>query len=252
MAEDKKKIETKQMAAQEPPRPNRDAYKKAFSEDYPGMDFEDKEARYGRMLDDRNQLRSYRESGKQLNSMLDKHRWLAVVLQELANNPDSNPIEVMAQSGIDINEVMKDDEARQKVSDKLAAYQQKQLDDEKENELREKNLENSAKALQSIGVSAEEVADLWNSFFTDIVDQALSGVVTAETWQMMMKAKNYDADIKTAKEQAAMRARNEKMQNNVKDFKQNLPPTLSQATNQTATPRKKRNDFFSGLSEAGY
>ena len=32
------------------PRPNRDAYKKAFSEDYPDMDFEDKEARYGRML----------------------------------------------------------------------------------------------------------------------------------------------------------------------------------------------------------
>ena len=181
MADKNKKIETEQMAAQEQPRPNRDAYKQAFSEDYPDMDFEDKEARYGRMLEDRSQLRSYRESGKQLNNMLDKNRWLAVVLQELANNPDTNPIEVMAQSGIDINEVMKDDETRQKVSDKLAAYQQKQLEDEQENEQRQKNFENSAKALKSIGVSEEEATNLWNSFFSDIVDQALMGVVTADT-----------------------------------------------------------------------
>ena len=184
MAEDKNKMETEQMAATEQPRPNRDAYKKAFAEDYPDMDFEDKEARYGKMLDDRNQLRKYRDSGNQLNGILDKNRWLAVVLQELANNPETNPIEVMAQSGIDINEVMKDEETRQKVSDKLAAYQQKQLDDEKENELREKNLQNSAQALQSIGVTPEEASKLWESFFTDIVDQALSGIVTAETWQM--------------------------------------------------------------------
>ena len=158
----------------------------------------------------------------------------------------------MAQSGIDINEVMKDDETRQKVSDKLAAYQQKQLEDEQENEQRQKNFENSAKELKSIGVSEEEATNLWNSCFSDIVDQALMGVVTAETWNMLMKAKNYDADIKTAKEEAAMRARNEKMQNNVKDWGNKLPPSLSQATNQTASPKRKKGGFFSGLSEAGY
>ena len=42
MADKNKKIETEQMAEQEQPRPNRDAYKQAFSEDYPDMDFEDK------------------------------------------------------------------------------------------------------------------------------------------------------------------------------------------------------------------
>lgn len=252
MAEKDKNIETKGMEAEQPPRPNRDAYKQAFAEDYPDMDFEDKEARYSKMLDDRNQLRNYRESGRQLNDMLNKNRWLAQVLQELANNPDTNPIEVMAQSGIDINEVMKDDETRQKVSDKLAAYQQKQLEDEQENETREKNLENSAKALQSLGLSVEEASEMWNSFFADIVDQALMGIVSPETWTMLTKAKNYDADIKDASEKAAMKARNEKMQNNVKDYKQNLPPTLSQATAQTATPRKRKGGFFSGLSEAGY
>lgn len=247
MAEVKKKTETGGMAAQEQPRPNRDAYKKMFAEDYPDMDFEDKEARYGQMLNDRNQLRNYRESGKQLNSMLDKNRWLAQVLQELANNPDINPLEAIAKSGIDINEAMKDDETRQKVADKLAEYQQKQLEDERENEQRTRNLENSAKALQSIGVTNEEASELWASFFSDIVDQALMGVVTAETWQMLMKAKNYDADIKTAKEQSAMMARNEKMQNNVKNFSQNLPPSLGQGTNQTATARKPKGGFFDDI-----
>lgn len=247
MAEEKKKNETEGMAAQEQPRPNRDAYKKMFAEDYPDMDFEDKETRYGQMLNDRNQLRNYRESGKQLNSMLDKNRWLAQVLQELANNPDMNPLEAIAQSGIDINEAMKDDETRQKVADKLAEYQQKQIEDEMENEQRTKNLENSARALQSIGVTNEEASDMWASFFTDIVDQALMGIVTAETWQMLMKAKNYDADIKTAKEQSAMMARNEKMQNNVKNFSQNLPPSLGQGTNQTATARKPKGGFFDDI-----
>ena len=96
-------------------------------------------------------------------------------------------------------------------------------------------------------MSEEEATNLWNSFFSDIVDQALMGVVTAETWNMLMKAKNYDADIKTAKEEAAMRARNEKLQNNVKDWGNKLPPSLSQATNQTASPKRKKGGLFDNV-----
>lgn len=228
------------------PRPNRDAYKAMYAEDYPESDFEDKEARYGQMINDRKQLRSYRESGARLNGMLDKNRWLARVLQELASNPDMNPIEVIAESGIDISEAMQDEETRKKVADKLAQYQQKQLDDEGEQATRQKNLENSANALKSLGLSEEETNDLYMYFFSDIVDNALSGIVSPETWQMLVKAKNYDADIKAAKEQSAMQARNEKMTNKVKDFGQQMPPTLSQGTGQK-TATKKAPGFFDDI-----
>lgn len=41
--------------AQEPveERPNRKRYQQMFNEDYPDVDFEDKEARYGKMAEDR-------------------------------------------------------------------------------------------------------------------------------------------------------------------------------------------------------
>ena len=76
------------------PRPNRDAYKKAFSEDYPDMDFEDKETRYGRMLEDRNSLRSYRKSGAALNGLFENQRWLAAMVSDLMDNPDLNLTQV--------------------------------------------------------------------------------------------------------------------------------------------------------------
>ena len=237
---------------QMPPRPNRDAYKQAFSEDYPDMDFEDKEARYGRMLQDRNTLRSYRKSGEVLNKMFNQNRWLAAMLQDISENPDINPIEWLADNGIDIEEVMKDEESRKKISEKIAAHQQKVLEDEQENEQRQKNFEASWKALAKLGVDEEKAMEMWNTFFTDIVDPALRGEVTADTWRLIQKAANYDSDIAAAKEQAGMQARNEKMENKVKDFSGNLPPSLPQSGAQTTQKPRKRAGFFDELKEAGY
>lgn len=234
------------------PRPNRDAYKKAFSEDYPDMDFEDKEARYGRMLEDRNSLRSYRKSGSALNGMFEKQRWLAAMVSDLMDNPDLNPIEWLADNGIDLQEVMNDEETRKKVGDKIAEHQKKVIEDEKENDQRQKNLEQSWQNLAQTGVDEEKAMDMWNKFFTDIVDPALRGEVTTDTWRAVQKAANYDSDIAAAREEAGMQARNEKMENKVKKFDAPMPPTLSQGQGQQTTQPKKRGGFFDELQAAGY
>lgn len=234
------------------PRPNRDAYKKAFSEDYPDMDFEDKEARYGRMLEDRNSLRSYRKSGSALNGMFEKQRWLAAMVSDLMDNPDLNPIEWLADNGIDLQEVMNDEETRKKVGDKIAEHQKKVIEDEKENDQRQKNLEQSWQNLAQTGVDEEKAMDMWNKFFTDIVDPALRGEVTTDTWRAVQKAANYDSDIAAAREEAGMQARNEKMENKVKKFDTPMPPTLSQGQGQQTTQPKKRGGFFDELQAAGY
>ena len=236
------------------PRPNRDAYKKAFSEDYPDMDFEDKEARYGRMLEDRNSLRSYRKSGAALNGLFENQRWLAAMVSDLMDNPDLNPIEWRADNGIDLQEVMNDEETRKKVGDKIAEHQKKVIEDEQENDQRQKNLEQSWQNLAQIGVDEEKAMEMWNKFFTEIIDPALRGEVTTDTWRAVQRAANYDSDIAAAREQAGMQARNEKLENKVKKFDSPMPPTLTQAQGQQATPRnnKPKNDFWQSMKEAGY
>lgn len=236
------------------PRPNRDAYKKAFSEDYPDMDFEDKEARYGRMLEDRNSLRSYRKSGAALNGLFENQRWLAAMVSDLMDNPDLNPIEWLADNGIDLQEVMNDEETRKKVADKIAEHQKKVIEDEQENEQRQKNIEQSWQNLAQIGVDEAKAMEMWNKFFTEIIDPALRGEVTTDTWRAVQRAANYDSDIAAAREQAGMQARNEKMENKVKKFDSPMPPTLTQAQGQQATPRnnKPKNDFWQSMKEAGY
>lgn len=249
MKKEEKNTSQEQMEA----RPNRDAYKQAFSEDYPDMDFEDKETRYGKMLEDRQSLRSYRKSGAALNNLFTNNRWLAAMVQDLSENPDLNPIEWLADNGIDIEEVMRDEETRKKVSERVAQYQQKMLEDEQEDEQRQKNFEASWKALAKLGVDQEKATEMWNTFFTDIVDPALRGEVSADTWRLIQKAANYDTDIAQAKELAGMQARNEKMENKVKDFSNTLPPSLPQSGNQTVQQKpRKRAGFYDDLKEAGY
>lgn len=240
---------------QQTPRPKRDAYKQMFNEDYPDLDFEDKEARYEQMARDRNTLRSYKKSGEALNNVFENNRWLAAMVQDLASNPDTNPIEWMADNGIDINEVMSDENVRGKITEKIATFQQKQLEDEQEDEQRKKNFAKSAKALQSLGLSEEQNMQMWSDFYSNIIDPALRGEVTEETWRMIQKANNYDNDIQQAREQSAMQARNEKIRNSVKQFDTPMPPTLSQQGGQNASakkPKTRMQEYRELMKQAGY
>lgn len=239
-----------------PSTPNRDAYKTAFGEDYPDVDFEDKEERYGKMLDDRKKLKSYRESGKRLNETFSKNRWLAAMMQDITENDDPNysPIDWMADHGIDINEAMEDEATRKKVSEKISAFQQKQAEGEKEDEERQKNFAKSAEALKKLGLDEDTANQMWVDFFTNIIDAGLRGEVTEDTWRMIQKGQNYDNDIETAIQETAMKTRNEKMANKVKKFDEPMPPTLSQGGSgvQAREKPKKTNFLMDGMKEAGY
>lgn len=255
---EKKELQTPEtMPPQEeaPATPNRDAYKAAFGEDYPDVDFENKEERYGKMVEDRKKLKSYRESGQRLNDTFSKNRWLAAMMQDITENddPDYSPIDWMADHGIDINEAMSDEATRKKVSDKIAEFQKKQAESEAEDEERQKNFAKSAEVLKKLGLSEEESNQMWLDFFNNIIDPGLRGEVTEETWRMIQKGTNYDNDIEEAKQTSAMKARNEKMANKVKTFDEPMPPSLSQGgAGQQVRKKPKKESFFDGLKEAGY
>lgn len=234
-------------------RPNRDRYSQMFSEDYPDIDFEDKEARYGAMANDREDLRSLRNSGRKLGAAFDKHRWLAAMFADLAENDDLNPITWMAQNGIDIAAALEDEKVANQVAEKIAEFQENQAKSEEIERERAENLRTSAENLQGLqekyGMDDDAALELWNDAFENIFDPLLRGEVTPETWEMIIKGKHYDADLNGAREEGAMKARNEKIQNKMTKSRTDVPPTLSQGGAQKATPKPKKDSFWDGMED---
>ena len=242
-------------AGVETPMPNRSAFAERYKKRHHDRDFEDKEDRYQQLNDDFDLLDQYEENGRALGQFYDNNRWLAAMTQDLRDNPDLDPITWMADNGVDIEEALKDEDYRKKIADHIQEFQQKQTEGEAAQKEMEENLNASADNLKSLGLSDDENMKLWKYLFEEVIDPAQKGDVSADTWKMVQKAMNYDSDVETARQEGGMRARNEKIRNQVKRNEQsdNLPPSLGQGGGQATKtkPQPKKSEagaFFEGLS----
>lgn len=259
MAKAEKEIEKKtaeapvEAAAQEA-HPNRDAYKQMMAEDYPDLDFEDKEARYGRMVEDRQKYRELSKAGKALSGTLDKHRWLGAMFNDLAENPELNPLTWMSQNGIDIRGALEDEKIAAEVDEAFRTWTQRQVEGEN---ARQASLDNqllSKEALdqlqEELGLSDEQASRMWEHFWQEIVADALDGKVSKDTWKGLLHAMNYDTDIQNAREEAGIQARNEKFDNNVKSFGgKKVPPTFPQGQGRVAERKPRKEGVFDDLKD---
>lgn len=235
-------------------RPNRDKYSAMFSEDNPDVDFEDKEARYGRLAEEREKYRSLRKSGAGLSKALDNNRWIAAMFQDLAENPEKNPLVWLTENGIDVKAALEDPEVMEQLDETFKNWQQKQVDGEAAQQAQDAAIDESLKTLSSVqqefGLSDEQFNNLWKHFWDDVFAPAFRGEVNKDTWIGLMHAMNYDADIQNAREEAAMQARNEKHANKVKTFDESIvPPSFSQGQGHVAPKKEKKDslrDFVMG------
>ena len=231
-------------------RPNRTAFSKRFSKRHPDVDFEDKEARYASMNDDADALGKYEESGQALSKMLNNNKWLAAMVLD-STRKGMHPFEWMASQGIDIKAALEDEELGKKVADQITKYQEKIAEQEKHSEQLMNNLQKSREALDKLGLSEDEANDLYGKVWGVIAD-AEEGNISSDTWKLFQNAYNYDSDISSARDEAAMQARNEKIQNKVRTSEtEGIPPTLSSsgAGNKPSNSKQKRkkSDFFDDL-----
>lgn len=230
-------------------RPNRTAFSKRFSKRHKDIDFEDKEARYAAMNDDADALGKYEESGQQLSKMLDNNKWLAAMVLD-STRKGMHPLEWMASQGIDIKAALEDEELGKKVADQIAKFQENVAEQEKHSQELSDNLLKSRQAMDKLGLSDEEAADLWGKVW-GVIEDAERGEISSDTWKLFSNAYNYDSDIASARDEAAMQARNEKIQNKVRSSAtENIPPSLnsSGAGNKPAKPKKeKKESFFDGI-----
>lgn len=245
-----KKEEMQQKAVEGAPveeRPNRARYAAMFGEDNPDVDFEDKEARYGRMADERESYRKLRSSGVGLSKALDKNRWLGAMFQDLAENPDKDPVSWMYDNGIDVQKAMEDEEYRKQAAEGLVKWQERQAAGEAAAEQKDANLEKSAEALDALskeqGLSDAQCDRMWKHLFEEVIVPGMNGEVSKETWTMVLHAMNYDQDIQNARDESAMQARNEKLRNKVKSYEESeVPPSFTQGSGQAVAPKQPKKE----------
>lgn len=247
MEKDKTKVEQgKGTGVQTPPaaqpetRPNRDRYSSMFAEDNPDVDFEDKEARYGRMAEERTNYRNLRDSGKKFSGVLDKHRWVGAML----NDNETNPFKWMAAHGIDIQQVANDPDAMEGVAEAFEQWTKKQAEGAKAEKAKDAALDKSLDALaavqQKYGLSDEQFDRMWDHFWDEVFAPAFAGEVSEDTWLGILHAMNYDTDVNNAREEGALQARNEKHTNKLKTFdEQEVPPSFSQGPGGTTQKKEK-------------
>lgn len=230
-------------------RPNRTAFSKRFSSRHSDIDFEDKEARYAAMNDDADLLGQYEQSGKALSKVFDKHKWLAALAMDMEKNPDDNPFDAMARLGIDVKTLLDDPEGGKKLAEILAKHNE---DVAEQNAAADRNFANMQKSYERLmNLYPDEVDDMWQQLY-EIHDKVESGDISDDIWKMLHNANNYDSDISSARDEAAMQARNEKIQNKVRSSaNEGIPPSLSSsgAGNKPAKKEKKsKSGFFEGLT----
>ncbi|MBR1448820.1 MAG: hypothetical protein IJ588_08780 [Prevotella sp.] len=230
-------------------RPNRDRYSSMFAEDNPDIDFEDKEARYGRMAEERESYRKLRDSGRKFSGILDKHRWLGAMLAD----GETNPLVWMANNGIDIRAALEDEETMKKVTEAFDNWTQRKAEGEAAEAAKDAAIAKSVETLdavqQEFGLSDEQKDRMFTHFWDEVFLPAFAGEVSKDTWVALMHAMNYDQDMANAREEAAMQARNEKHNNRVKNFEESqVPPSFGQGSGGRVAPRQAKKDAHDDLT----
>lgn len=260
MAEKKTKAEAQPNGQQQPAADTagmaaeptqRERYSKRRREAYPDISEDDEDAYYGQANADLDELEGYRKSNKELADVFDKTPTLAAML--LAAKEGENPYVYLAEQGgpdLDIRELINDPDFGEKMSQAIMKWQETQLKSKQAQKEMKSNYQASFAALKEIqkerGMSDEECLQLVDDFFENVIGNASKGIVSKETWEAYLKARNYDADIASAREQASAQALNSRIQNPKKDFNApDMPPTLSTGGAGAGEPQgKKKSKFF--------
>lgn len=240
-----------QADGQEAPMPTqRERYTSRRKEAYPDISEDDEDAYYGQANRDLDELEGYRKSNKELSDVFDKAPTLAGML--LAAKEGENPFVYLAEHAgpdLDIRELVNDPDFGNKMAEAIKKWQDGQLESRQVQEAMKGNYQSSFSALQEIqqerGMSDEECLEIVDDFFENVVGNASKGIVSKETWEMYLKARNYDADMAAAREAAGAQAMNERMQNPLKTFDDsNLPPSLSTGGAGSGEQEPKKRGFF--------
>lgn len=246
MAKTKKDEPQVQPDPQQIPQSAKERYRGRYSTAHPDLNLDDEEAFYGQANQNLDELENFRESNRLLGEAMDRTPLLAGLV--LAAKEGENPFVYLAENvgpDMDIRELATNEEFGQKMGDALMKFEENRKDAESKDAESKKeigeNMQQSFAALKELqqerGMSDDDCIILIKKLFgeTDddgnpvelgIIGNASKGIVPKEVWEAVLKAQNYDNDLKAATDKARATALNEKLQNNLRTFDQPNVPTL--------------------------
>lgn len=266
MATEEKKVDELAGASGQPapggegaaPQSARDRYRGRYSAAHPDLDLDDEEAFYGQANKNLDELEDFRESNRLLGEAMDKTPLLAGLV--LAAKEGENPFVYLAENvgpDMDVRELANNPEFGKKMGEALAKWQENMAKAAKAQQEAGENFAKSQDALKELqqerGMSDEEAQALLKKLYgevdeegnvTDpgIIGNASMGIVPKEVWVAVLKAQNYDNDVKAAGDKAAAKALNDKIQNPKKTFNNNGLPGAMPTGGAPRVPGKKKND----------
>ena len=183
---------------------------------YPEDDFTDEEVLFGKANADYDEneksLEQYRKDEKILSDLFTSDPRSAAFLSSWKSGED--PVVLMIERFGDDFRVALDDpekadkikEAQKKYLDRIA--NEKKLDQEFEGNLK-KSLEDLEKYAKDNGLSEDQVEGMYKKL-SGIAGDYVSGIITADTWDMVRKAMSHDEDVAVAAQEAEVKAKNAK------------------------------------------
>lgn len=230
---------------------HRERYKNRYREMYPELDMENEEAFYESANANLDELESYRKHNKDLIGTFSNNKAFASMLMAAKNGED--PYEWMAANlGADISELLSDPEYSKKISEAAKKFNDSQAQGEASRKEYEGNVKKTLEELQRIqqetGWDNEKCYNLASKVY-DIIDQGMKGLITAETFHMVMNGMNYEADVTNARDEGLVAGKNSKITEQLKKEKSpaGMPPSIGTAKGQSSQPQQKKKSYWDGV-----
>lgn len=230
---------------------HRERYENRYREMYPDLDMGNEEAFYESANANLDELESYRKHNNDLIGTFSNNKAFASMLMAAKNGED--PYEWMAANlGADITELLSDPEYSKKISEAAKKFNDSQAQGEASRKEYEANVKKTLEELQQIqqetGWDNEKCYNLASKVY-DIIDQGMKGLITAETFHMVMNGINYEDDVRNARDEGMVAGKNSKISEQLKKEKapEGMPPSIGTAKGQSSQPQQKKKSYWDGI-----
>lgn len=205
--------ETVQEAGIQPVRKNRDVYMERFAERFPGVDANDEDAFYGKLMEESDRIDRSDAAQKELGNLLASDPRSAGFLMVLRKG--GNPMEyLIEQYGDDFREALADEGKAKELSEAFSKYAERKAKDRELQERAEGNIQRMLDELDAAQAEGsftdEDAGKAYSYLYGDggLLERIITNDITKEDWMMLMKAADYDA-MKSGAEAKAREAREE-------------------------------------------
>ena len=170
---------------------------------------------------------------------------------------EGNPIDYLLDIyGPDLLEALQSEEGRAKIVESNNKWLEKKASEESTMQGRMDNYEKSINDLAAFasdkGLSDEQAVEIFEKV-NQIGFDAIEGIYSRESFEMVYNAMNYSNDVEKARKEGERDGRNERIEEKLKKVTKpaDMPPTLSGqgAAVAESKPAKKSDPFFEGISE---